>query len=181
MFITLNISKMSLPKTLYGFITRFMPVIIFTSAFLGIIFKQNLARKALKTIIPRNANLGTWNIGLIALSDNLTRQIEKYKPIWKWDQWIIKVLNIFAWWGGQALGSIGMHKTWSLHSLLQIRCCLTGREVERERERFTWGNSGLCHGNCIKWYTVQIDSSMSLDSRRFTASSSRDYCFILSY
>lgn len=144
MFITLNISKMSLPKTLYGFITRFMPVIIFTSAFLGIIFKQNLARKALKTIIPRNANLGTWNIGLIALSDNLTRQIEKYKPIWKWDQWIIKVLNIFSWGGVEegALGSIGMRKTWSLHSLPQIRCRLTGREVERERERFTWGNSG---------------------------------------
>lgn len=118
MFITLNISKMSLPKTLYGFITRFMPVIIFTSAFLGIIFKQNLARKALKTIIPRNANLGTWNIGLIALSDNLTRQIEKYKPIWKWDQWIIKVLNIFSWEGG------GGGKLWGPLACVKHEVCI---------------------------------------------------------
>lgn len=169
MFITLNISKMSLPKTLYGFITRFMPVIIFTSAFLGIIFKQNLARKALKTIIPRNANLGTWNIGLIALSDNLTRQIEKYKPIWKWDQWIIKVLNISSWGRGCRA------RRARLVQLTGLTGSGAGRQIYMRQLR------GLCHGNCIKWYTVQIDSSMSLDSRRFTASSSRDYCFILSY
>lgn len=147
MFITLNISKMSLPKTLYGFITRFMPVIIFTSAFLGIIFKQNLARKALKTIIPRNANLRTWNIGLIALSDNLTRQIEKYKPIWKWDQWIIKVLNIFSWAGGAEGGEL-----WGLLACVRHEVCIAYRRSDavwlagklrgRERERFTWGNSG---------------------------------------
>lgn len=144
MFITLNISKMSLPKTLYGFITRFMPVIIFTSAFLGIIFKQNLARKALKTIIPRNANLGTWNIGLIAPLWQLNTtdwKIQADMEVGSMDYQSPKHLFLE---GGRrgALGSIGMRKTWSLHSLPQIHCCLTGREVERERERFTWGNSG---------------------------------------